>query len=240
MISRLISVMPTAVHGVVLFGSQSRGDADMGSDTDIAIFADAASAEDLVRIKGNIGSNSGTAANLSVYSLTTAEDMAADGSLFLWHLKLEGKILFQRDHWFDMLLDHLSAYSYVKAERDLDTFAKVLDDVGSSLRRGTSTILFECATLFSVLRSLGMIASALSGDYCFGRLEPIYRIRERMGPRFRLTEEEINILLAAKLTYSRKKYGPVPQMTSAWCENIMRKVIEVMNYVRGGNCERVH
>jgi hypothetical protein len=241
MIAPLMDSLPAAVYSVVLFGSKSRGDADTGSDTDLAVFADAESPEDLVNIKNNMcRAFSDKMANLSVYSVATAEFMAADGSLFLWHLKLEGRVVFQKDNWFDTLLYHLAPYSSVKAERDLNTFAQVLDDVDSSFGRGESTIMFEAATLFSVLRSLGMIAAALTGNPCFGRLEPIYRTRDLMGARFRLAEEEISLLLTSKLIYSRKKYGEVPQLTSAWCDGVRQKVVEVSNFVRGLTSERIH
>jgi len=241
MIAPLMDSLPPVVYGVVLFGSKSRGDADRGSDMDLAVFADAKSPEGLVKIKSDMCRTfSDSTANLSVYSVATAEIMAADGSLFLWHLKLEGRVVFQRDNWFDRLLDRLAPYSSLKAERDLDTFARVLDDVSSSLGRGESTILFEAATLFSVLRSLGMIAAALTGNPCFGRLEPIYRMREQMGSRFRLSDEEINLLLTAKLIYSRKKYDEVPRLTSTWCNRARQKVVEVLNFVRGVASERVH
>jgi len=234
MIAPLMDSLPAAVCGVVLFGSKSRGDADTGSDTDLAVFASAECPEDLVKIKDSMcRAFSDIMTNLSVYSVATAELMAAEGSLFLWHLKSEGRVVFQREGWFERLLDHLAPYSSVKAERDLDTFAHVLGDVGSSLRRGESTIFFEAATLFSVLRSLGMIAAALTGNPCFGRLEPIYRTRELMGPRFRLVDEEINLLLTAKLIYSRKKYHEVPQLTIVWCERVRQKVVEVWSFVRG-------
>jgi len=241
MIAPLTNPLPAAVYGVVLFGSKSRGDADTGSDTDLAVFANAESPEDLVKIKDNMcRAFSDKMANLSVYSVATAQLMAADGSLFLWHLKLEGRVVFQRDNWFDRLLDDLAPYSPVKAERDLDTFAHVLDDVGTSLRRGESTTLFEAATLFSVLRSLGMITAALTGNPCFGRLEPIDRTRELMGARSQLTDEDISRLLAAKLIYSRKRYDEVPWLTNAWCDGIREKVVEVLDFVRGLSNERVH
>jgi hypothetical protein len=226
--------MPSTVEAMLLFGSRSRGDADKGSDTDLAVFAEAESVDSLVGVKRSLCDDPGQiTTNYSVYSLATAELMAAEGSLFLWHLKLEGKILFQRSNWVNGLLARLAPYCYAKAARDIKTFEYVLGDIGESLRMTESTILFETATLFAVLRSLGMIVTGLSGRPCFGRLEPIFRVRQQMGPRFTLSDEEIDILLAAKLMYSRKKPARSLPLTPAWCLAVKEKISDVASYARG-------
>src|SRR5438128_1290817 len=184
-----------SVEALVLFGSRSRGDPDMNSDTDIALFMHADSADELVQLRSKIAQIVPlNFRNMSVYSMRTAEAMAQHGSLFLWHLKLEGRILFKRSNWIDSLMTELREYSPLKAERDLRTFEHVLEDIGSSIKSTDITLEFELSTLYSVLRNLGMIVTALSGTPCFGRLEPILKTKALMGPDFRLTDREIRSL----------------------------------------------
>ena len=46
--------VPTAVEAVLLFGSQSRGDATYGSDVDLAVFANVGSIDALAKTKHQI------------------------------------------------------------------------------------------------------------------------------------------------------------------------------------------
>lgn len=229
------------LEAVILFGSKSRGDADAASDTDLAIFAEASSPASLISIKRRFSDSiSNEDTNFAIYSLTTAERMATDGSLFLWHIKLEGRILFQRSCWLIRLLDCLAPYGNGKADRDIRTFEAVLSDVTDNLSKTESTLLFEAATLFSVLRSLGMIATALVGSPCFGRLDPIFRTRELMGDSFRLTDHDVMRLVAAKLIYSGKRPFERLELTTSWCNEVKAKVLGVANFARGMHYEPTH
>src|SRR5207253_6684301 len=130
-------------EAVLLFGSQSRGDATRGSDVDVAVFADAESVESLVETKRQISlAMDDPNVFCSVYSVNTAERMALDGSLFLWHLKREGSVLLQRSEWLNGLLLRLQPYSRVKALRDILTFDSVLADIALALKEDDSTLLF--------------------------------------------------------------------------------------------------
>lgn len=184
MICDFSAPIPDQVEAVVLFGSQSRGDADCVSDVDIAAFAHATSLESLINVKRHLCMGNTPDANFSVYSAFTAETMASDGSLFLLHLKCEGRVLYQRSFWIDNLLQCLQPYSRAKALRDLRTFDSVLGDIKSGLEEGEATSLFEASTLFSVLRSVGMIVSAASGKPCFSRWQPIWNLQALIGSHF--------------------------------------------------------
>jgi len=197
--------LPRSVECLVLFGSQARKQADEGSDVDIAVFARVNSA--------------------------TAELMAREGSLFLWHLRCEGKILASRSTWFTTLVKDLMPYTSRKAKLDLDTFSQVTDDIIASLSFQGITILFEAATLFAVMRSMGMILTTLKGRPCFGRLEPILYLKDSMGYSFPLTEGELQLLLHAKLCYSRKASDlPTPNLRECL---MAKKVKEINQYLEG-------
>src|SRR2546426_5587280 len=233
MIVDMVELPDPSVEALVLFGSRSRGDFDADSDTDIALFARADSPVELVLLRSRLSrAEPDGLRNLSVYSLQTAEEMAAHGSLFLWHLKLEGRILFKRSDWIDGIMRQLRDYSPLKAERDLRTFEYVLADIIDSIKSTKVTLEFELATLYSVLRNLGMIVTALSGNPCFGRLEPILRTKALMGTGFRLTDGEIKSLLRIKLIYSRNAVANGEAVTDVLCGDIWEKVAGVAGFAR--------
>jgi len=235
------SSLGSAIEAVVLFGSKSRGDADAASDTDLAVFANAASIDSLIGIKQNVSrAVQDKSANFSVYSLSTAELMATDGSLFLWHLKLEGQVLFQRSDWFSRILKQLAPYSAPIALRNINTFDSILHDVAESIKKTQTTLLFEAATLFTILRSTGMIVSAIAGSPCFGRLDPIFLTKKMMNGRFPVSDEKIKILLGAKLVYSGKKPTASFNVTAGWCEHVKDEIIEVLDFTRGFVYETSH
>jgi len=226
--------LPSAVEALVLFGSAARNETDLDSDRDLAVFAHVDSPESLTILKMQlVDSNTVPNASFSVYSVSTAELMAKDGSLFLHHLRGEGAILFRKTEWIIRLMDRLAPYRASKAFRDIETFEIVLSDIRKSLMFGESTISFEASTLFSVLRSLGMIATTLKGQACFGRVTPIFRLRDLMGVSFPLGEEEISQLSYARLLYARNKNPSSSCVPSAsQCLEMTAKVTLIARFVR--------
>lgn len=231
--------LPSTVEALLLFGSQSRGDPAYGSDTDLAVFVEVESLESLTEAKRQVTQTINDDPNVffSVYSMKNAERMASDGSLFLWHLKGEGAVLYERSGWIDGLLSRLRPYSRPKALRDIATFQCVLRDIEVELNNGGSTLLFEASTLFSILRSLGMIVSMANGSPSFRRWEPILRIKELMGSSFALSASDLTILHSARLIYARRCPSDVSQLTSARCRDLHKKVLDVATFSRRFVCE---
>ena len=197
-----LAVVPKEVEAILLFGSQVRGDSDSSSDVDIAAFVNADSADALIEVKKRLYV-SAPECNLSVYSLATANSMANDGSLFLWHLRFEGKYLFVRGRSFPAIMDSLRPYSCDKALRDIGTFEEVLRDVQTSLTIRPELMLYETATLFSILRSLGMIASVVDDCPTFRRVEPIEYLGHLMDGSLALSDSDIACLVSARHLYGR-------------------------------------
>ncbi len=198
------------VKAALLFGSQSRGDAVAGSDTDVAVFANAASAAQLIEIKRDLVLQClrESTINFSVYSTKTAKAMALQGRLYLWHLKLEGQPLF--DHRFlEELFYNLHPYSKAKAAEDIETFATVLSDMQIALLRGSDTVYFEAATAFSIMRSLGMMMGALTGHFIFSRIGPVRYLAETLGNQFLFTDADACRLLSARLAYAGKSRSDI-------------------------------
>jgi len=221
------------VEAVTLFGSRARGDSDEFSDMDLAVFVKATHFMALGEIKSRLMNiPSDEEFSLSLYSTRTAEILAREGSLFLWHLNLEGKVLFERNKWISLLFSRLAPYELSKALRDLKTFENILNDVNAALGLGDSTLLFEAATMYAVLRNSAMIHTYTKGAPCFGRSEPIKRLAQDMGQGFPFTSSEIRTLQLLRLTYTRIPSLCTEYLSSEWCKAMLRNVQIATSFVR--------
>jgi len=223
------SVVTTA-----LFGSHARGDADALSDTDFAVFVDAYSAEELRKIRAELEKEGpGSQTMISVYSTSTTEFMAQQGSLFLWHLKLEGRILTDKEDWLANLLNDLQPYDGVKAVRDLETFADVLQDCYKAVATRPDTLDFEMATVFSVLRNVGIIYCFRTGTPCFGRTAPINRLASELRGSFPFFPDQIVALERIRLRYLRDPWSESANISSAVARDWIESAISILESVRG-------
>jgi hypothetical protein len=139
-----------------LFGSAARGDVDDLSDVDVLV-AGAPGADVLDRLPY-------AASRVSVvrYSWDELEHMAAYGSLFLQHVRLEGRLLQpETSHRLRALLEQLP--SYHRADRELASFRVVLHDVEESLA-GEPSPAFELSVIATALRH-----SCILGCYAIDR-----------------------------------------------------------------------
>lgn len=110
---------------VMLYGSQARGTADSQSDVDVLQLVDHAPAPYSV-----------ASANVTQYLPTHLTAMAKSGSLFVLHLRLEGRILSDP---YGILRGCLDAYvppaDYTSLMRDLGITAAALDTTASDIDR---------------------------------------------------------------------------------------------------------
>ena len=200
-----VNQIPWEVKAVILFGSQARGDDDSASDTDLVAFADVLSAEALAQTHESLRLTwEVEGPEVTLYSTMTAVEMAGKGSLFLWHLRLEGRVLLERGGWWTELLSSLRQYGPKQATKDLETLRTILTDVEASLRRDNLTELFEAATLFTVLRNAAIITSFRYGTPLFGRREPINWLGRKMGEDFPYSQSDLDLLEMCRLAYNDK------------------------------------
>lgn len=154
-------------HAIWLYGSHARKDCDCYSDIDIFI----AGKPDIDGILNQLEFDR-SQISVSQYEWKEVELMARYGSLFLQHLRLEGRPLIvnlEGDRRLEHLLRTLCPYRHIY--RDIRAFTKCIDDVGEGVEKG-STPVFEMSVIATVLRHSAVLASYLIGQPKFGRLEP--------------------------------------------------------------------
>jgi predicted nucleotidyltransferase len=225
------------IRSAWLFGSRARGDFDEFSDTDVVLFSEPMQLSEMVLLKRRLTEQmADDTISLSLYSVPSTEAMAKGGSLFLWHVKLEGREIFSRGTWFNHILEALAPYSRERAVDDLVTLRTVLSDVESSLCKSEDTLIFEAATTFTILRNVGNIGMARLGRPAFGRLTPILSLAQYLGERFPLSRAEVERLVEAKLALSQKAAFRGWNWTGPELLNVAKRVQSVWNYVWEETC----
>ena len=95
----------TSAHGisVCLFGSTARSSSDLLSDRDVLV-----TARSLKTVRPCIEELESEGCSVAPFSHARLERMAAAGSLFVQHLKMEGKIIQDAEHWLEDCLGNFS------------------------------------------------------------------------------------------------------------------------------------
>ncbi len=152
------------------YGSVARGDADRLSDFDVLVVGPETGELGTVMSAAGLDFHR---ASISRYSWDEIVGMAGYGSLFLHHVRLEGRPLYENDACRGQLrtvLDELGEYTL--ARRDVQGFKTVLGDVAESLRYGGAKA-FELSVLGTVIRHGSILGCWLLGNPTFGRLAPV-------------------------------------------------------------------
>jgi hypothetical protein len=175
--------MNTSAYTIWLYGSYAREDHDCFSDIDLFVAGKA----EFDRIKKHINFDL-RQVSISQYEWTEIEAMAAYGSLFLQHLKFEGRPLINNpkgNRRLKDLLKTLRPYRYIY--RDIRAFTKCIQDVLNGIERG-STPAFEMSVIATVLRHSAILASYMIGKPIFSRLDPFQSVAKLWG----FAEEVVN------------------------------------------------
>jgi hypothetical protein len=159
-------------YAVWLYGSEARGDALPGSDVDILVVGDAPHPIDVSACFPS------RRISASHYGWNEINGMMQYGSLFLHHIRLEARMLFESFEvkgQLQTLLDHLSRYQ--RAERDVRAFRQSLRDIGSELPNPPA-LEFELATLAALVRRIAILGCYLLGCPLFNRIGPVAKVVE--------------------------------------------------------------
>lgn len=166
-------------RAIWLYGSYARGDVEPDSDLDILVIGECGTRKRWARDSGIESTN----ASVSQYSWREIRGMAAYGSLFLQHLRLEGRPLLEDGGCrgrFRKLLDGLPEYRM--GSRDVRGFSTVLRDVAASVGRRWDDP-FELSVLATVIRHSAILGCWMHGNPQFGRIRPVRILAEVLGRR---------------------------------------------------------
>jgi hypothetical protein len=214
-----------------LYGSHARGDADELSDIDVLVISDF--------VDENIDLESVDPifqrASVTRYTWIELEGMVECGSLFLRHLQMEGRPLIESPSVRGRLSAALARLGrYRLANRDVQGFTQVLNDVKNSLFCEGS-VVFELATLGTVVRHASILGCAIAGQHCFSRLEPVRRISGLWATPGKW-DSDFEFLYQYRLYADGRLSDPPPSsvaLASQWCyragelvEQLQRRVCE--------------
>lgn len=158
-----------------LYGSVARGDAEALSDVDILLLGDGEVPNEVYR------HFRGRRVSLSRYSWEELRQMAAYGSLFLHHLKSEGRPLCESPRAARDLRDLLGRLpNYRRAGRDVCAFRQSLSDIAAELPE-PKFVRFELANLAALIRRIGILGSYLLGRPRFDRIGPVEQVVDAWG-----------------------------------------------------------
>lgn len=153
---------------LVLYGSHARGEADECSDRDVLLVTDDDSIEKYFGDTGDL--------SLSRYRWPEFYTMFRYGSLFLRHLRMEGRVLGgDKDSIYDYQQALKALPPYSKAQDNIRSFRLALDDVASAIAHRDSDPSFEAAALASLLRHSAILGCYLIGEMDFGRYSAVTR-----------------------------------------------------------------
>jgi hypothetical protein len=172
---------------VWLYGSNARGDGDASSDVDVLVAGECDIAP------RDVGIPTANRLSMTRYSWPEIEQMAGYGSLFLHHIRLEGRPLLEtEERRLATILDSLPPYK--RAAQELDCFRQVLADVELALR-GDHSPAFELSVVATAARHSAILGCYLIGEPDFGRTSAFRRLLPRLGysPDF---ADEMEVLYA--------------------------------------------
>lgn len=160
--------LPHTIESLALFGSVARGDADRQSDIDICAFVRADSYEELVQIKRSIArAKKIPNDSVTIFNLHTLRAMCQKGSLLLWHIRLEGRILFDPNDVLKSALEDL--VSFQGYEEEISIYRELLDDVKSTALENEILVQLDLHILFLVIRNVSILLTYKHGRPTFGR-----------------------------------------------------------------------
>ncbi|MCP9748934.1 nucleotidyltransferase domain-containing protein [Lacihabitans sp. CS3-21] len=161
------------IKSIVLFGSAAKKENDINSDIDLcAIIDDKYNESDttLLEIK-NLTNNSEIIENtdsIAIYKESSLDKMLDYGSLFLWHLKLEGRVLYG-DNYLHKKFNRLKNFN--NHLREIEYIIDIFNNITESQNRIGNIPIFDISIYFTLLRNASILVSHKANLPRFGRID---------------------------------------------------------------------
>ncbi|RLG15221.1 hypothetical protein DRN69_03395 [Candidatus Pacearchaeota archaeon] len=167
------------IIAVFVFGSYARDDKDKDSDLDLCIICENLPFGLLLILREEIAKMLEISQkSIVIYTTSDLEQMSRKGSMFMWHLKLEGKLIYSipNDKLIDKCFNNLNPYN--NADEDLKIYKSLLDDIKVSVIDKEEINEFDLALIFTVARNTCMVLCEYKGVPRFGRKDGFSTLAE--------------------------------------------------------------
>ena len=199
-----------------MYGSVARGDVDDRSDIDLLMVGDVDAYPDPLAGDATVAAlvADGHEPSTMRFTWREVEAMAAYGSLFLHHVKLEGRpLVSQPDDPLTTLLEALPPYR--RATQEMEAFQVVLDDVQRSIL-GPHGPAFELGVVATALRHAFILGCYVTGEPDFGRTSPFRRLCPILNRPLR-TASDLATLYEFRLYQQGRAPAPFAATTNDVC-----------------------
>jgi predicted nucleotidyltransferase len=189
------------ILSIILYGSSARRDHDKSSDLDICILTKERQAEriSLEDIQEIVVPLQPTRITPTCYPDSVVDSMLEHGSLFLWHLKLEGEVLYGEDY-FASKIKRLKNFENHQDE------IKYHSELFQDLRRAWEHLFIinelDLSILFTVTRNTCMVLSHYAGKPSFGRIS-CFSSAKQLFPNLPMLLDDYLYLASWKIIYER-------------------------------------
>ena len=193
--------MKQNILSIILYGSYARNDQDATSDYDVCVLTESRRGYELDsnELKSLIEVPKNYQLKPVFYYASVVDLMIENGSLFLWHLKLEGKVLYGKGH-FDKIIKNLKPFRCHHEE--IMYHAMLFDDLIQSKEYIHQPNELDLSLLFTISRNTCMILSHKKGEPSFGRYNS-YTTAKRLFPDLSLKLDDYLFLSTWKIVYER-------------------------------------
>ena len=210
------------ILSIILYGSRARRDHDKFSDLDICILTKERQTEaiGLEEIEEVIAPFQPTKITATCYPDSAVDSMVEHGSLFLWHLKLDGEILYGEDY-FASKTKRLKKFE--NHQDEIIYHSELFQDLKRAWERLGIINELDLSLLFTVTRNTCMVLSHYAGKPSFGRIS-CFSSAMQLFPKLPMIIDDYLYLSSWKIIYERglNSQQSIPNLKEY--ENIMIKL----------------
>ena len=198
-------VVLSEIEEVWVFGSYARGDHTPDSDLDLLVvsktpdlFVDASLVQECFDLP--------QLPEISLYTPSGISRLISPPSLFAWHLRREGQVIYSQSTWLADVLSSMLPYSgHLK---DIRVIWQLHLDLKRSLYNGSTSLVFDAGVLHTIARNTAMILCDLIGEPDFSPYAPLKIADKCLTLRFPLSIENYVLLSKCRLSAERGSIPP--------------------------------
>ena len=219
------------ILGLILFGSTARSDTDAYSDKDVFVLCADLDLKTFLKLKQEVLEPAvGEGCSVSSYRFSDVGTMAESGSLFLWHLKLQGKVVFSKNKVIEGIFTSLKPYD--NYQHDLDYYGELLGDVSASLKKRRRLSEFDLSLLFTIVRNTCMLLCYHEGIPKFGRSNVYLTAMRIFGEKLPLADWLYPRLCSWKLWYERAIRPDRTVDDQVVSESVLAQVSDLLEFAK--------